>query len=876
MLVFLTPPGPPARGGELFDPSRRYQPYSSQHAPACWNAPACWISRMHHAGAWCIVLVLILCSVSFAAEFRGTIKDYSNGRPVQGAVVKFPTFDVQTATDSEGRFRFTDLSAGTYGVMITATGFHTYNYEQTFDDSASIVNVSIELKPSVAGETTAEYQQTEPRYNMPEVTVMTTRASHNDPVTYTNLNQKEVQQRTYGQDLPLLFTEMPNVVAYSDGANGVGYSYLRMRGFGQNRVAVQVNGTPLNDAGDGEVYWIDLPDFAEDLQDVQVQRGVGSSLYGPAAFGGTINVVTRTPGLLDRPMLRAEGTYGAFNTRRAMVMFESNRINNSWGVAGRLTRMSTDGYKDNSWAKLWSYYLSAAHFTTAHTTRVIFYGGPEQTHLAYDGVSKDYLDGLITGDKSRDRKYNPLTYPGEIDNFFQPHYEIHDEWKISNKLNADNSLYLLRGDGYYDQYREQQDPAQYFYGAAVADSQINVLRRRNIGETDWGWIPRLTYDHRYGETTLGGEVRLHDAHHDGQVLWANDWPSSVPVNFNYYDYRIRKQSYSAYIHNLLNVTKNLKALVDVQFQSNRYQMDRDRLWGVTWSKSWQVATPRIGLNYQFLTPDGKSATPAAGVYVNFSEAEHEPASSDIYDPQDYAKLPINDGVEFRPVASGYDYIGHSLVPERMQNIEFGTNWQWVRGRIGVNYYWMSIHNEIVPYGPLDSLGVPLVVNADRTLHQGVEFIGAYEPFLWLNLSGNLALTDHHFVHYQELDWNSGLPVSRDGNRLAYDPPYIANLRAEFTYLGFFSALSLQATGKQFIDNTETDSSAVPAYALLNLDLGYRFTHLGNTAKAVELRVRVNNLLNREFVTFGYPDDNGTPVYMVGAPRALYTTMAVDF
>jgi iron complex outermembrane receptor protein len=822
----------------------------------------------------CIVLLLLglLASAAWSVELKGTVKDYSTGRPVAGADIDVPAADTKTTTDSKGIFHLS-LPAGEYVMRISRAGYHVYTWSQAVPDNGKTLKFTIELKPSTEGEATPEALGETPRYDMDEVTIMATRASSRHPVTYSNLNQQEIQQRNFGQDLPQLLTEMPNVTSYSDGGNGVGYSYLKMRGFSQNRVAVQVNGTPLNDAGTGEVFWIDLPDFAEDMQDLQVQRGVGSSLYGPAAFGGTINIVTRAPGLLNRPSLKAEATYGSWGTRRAMIQFESNRIGGRYGVAGRFTRMSTNGYRDQSWANMWSYYLSAARFTKAHTTRVVFYGGPERTHLAYDGVPKSYLDGKISGDKDKDRRFNPLTYANEIDNFFQPHYELHDEWKLTGRLNLDNSLYMFRGDGFYDQFRSDQELQKYFHRPMLPDVTTDVLRRRNVGETDWGWIPRLTFDYRFGETTLGGELRSHEAHHDGQLVWSSFYPYAVGPDYRYYDYRIRKTSTSGYVHNLITVIPDLNAMADLQVQQVRYRMDRDRSWGVTFDKSYSSVNPRFGLNWQFLRPEGRVAVPVAVAYVNFSWAQREPTYKDIYDPQDSGKLPAYDSVQFVPVAGGYRYNGPSLKPEKMRNLEIGTNVQWLRARVGLNYYWMSIRDELVPYGPLDELGVPMTTNADRTLHHGVELVAAYSPEDWISLSGNVAWNGDHFVNYGELDWSSGGLVSRNGKRIAQDPAMTANLRVETTYRGFFVNPSFQFVSRQYIDNTEDKATAVPDYGLLNLDFGYRFTRLGTSAKAVELRIRVNNVLNKDYLTAGWWGDE--PVYIVGAPRSTYATLAVE-
>jgi iron complex outermembrane receptor protein len=818
-----------------------------------------------------LALFAFLSVAASAAELRGIVKSYSTGKAIVGATVEVPALDLKTVTDSKGRF-WLQLPAGEYAIRLSQDGYHSYTYSQAITDGDKTVKVALELKPSSQGETTPEALGETPQYDIDEVTVLTTRASADHPVTFNNLTRAEVNDRNYGQDLPLLITDMPNVTSYSDGASGIGYSYLKMRGFTQNRVAVELNGTPLNDAESHEVFWIDLPDFASDVQDIQVQRGVGSSLYGPAAFGGTVNVVTKTPGLSLRPLLRAETSLGSWNTRRAMLSFESGRVQNKYGFAGRLTRMSTEGYRDGAWAKLWSYYLSACRFSAHHTTRLVFYGGPEQTHLAYNGIPKDSLN--------TNRRYNPISYAGEIDNFFQPHYELHDEWKISSNLNFDNTFYLFRGDGYYDQWRPGTKVSKIFY-SDTTDNTFDLLKRRNIGESDWGWIPRAEYDFGWLQSTLGGEMRMHQAHHEGLVLWGSTLPAGTPPDYHFYDYRIRKQSFSGYLHNIGQVTSRLRVMLDLQAQSQSYKMDRDRLFAVNFDKSFRSFSPRLGANYQLIEPNSKRGIPAGAVYANFSTSQREPAVSNLFDAQDYSSLPISVPQRFRNGLNGGTYNGPSLKPEKLTDIEAGTNWQWINGRIGINYYWMMLRDEIIPYaGQIDDNGVPVSGNADKTLHQGVEIVAVYSPVSLFTFSGNLALTDHHFVNYKEWDWSlndyAGGFVSRDGNRLAQDPAYIGNLRAEFSYRDFNAALSLRTQGKQYLDNSENKDSAVPAYALLNLDLSYRFTFVNRIPRALELKLRVNNLLDKEYTAFGYSDyDDGTPRYIVGAPRSAYATLAVE-
>ena len=117
---------------------------------------------------------------------------------------------------------------------------------------------------------------------LPEVVVSTARADARTPLARSVLSREELQRRNWGQDTPMALATLPGAYAYSDAGNGIGYSYLSIRGFPQRRISVLINGVPLNDPESHEVYWIDHPDLLASTAEVQLQRGVGSALYGSA------------------------------------------------------------------------------------------------------------------------------------------------------------------------------------------------------------------------------------------------------------------------------------------------------------------------------------------------------------------------------------------------------------------------------------------------------------------------------------------------------------------------------------------------------------------------------------------------------------------
>jgi iron complex outermembrane receptor protein len=371
-------------------------------------------------------------------------------------------------------------------------------------------------------------------------------------VAKTVLKRDELQQLNWGQDTPMALASLPGAYSYSDAGNGIGYSYLTIRGFPQRRISVLINGVPLNDPESHEVYWIDHPDLLSSTSEVQLQRGVGSAIYGAASLGGSVNLDTAPFGSTQRTS--ATLAYGSYDTWRTVLELDSGNLGAGWNLYGRYSRIETDGYRDQSWSKLWSYAFAARKVAGNHSIRLNLYGGPEQTHLAYLGVPLDNLDGLVTGDRDKDRRFNPLTYPNEADHFFEPHYELIHSWSPRPSLAVSQTLFYFDGSGYYDEQRSLQALADYRLGSwstydptlfgadslsyyenngatltrdaqgRVTVTNFDAVRRRWVANRHYGWVPRARVEHDRGVLTVGGELRFHDGHHIGTVLSGNGAP----------------------------------------------------------------------------------------------------------------------------------------------------------------------------------------------------------------------------------------------------------------------------------------------------------------------------------------------------------------
>lgn len=724
---------------------------------------------------------------------------------------------------------------------------------------------------------------------LPEVVVSTSRASDVTPVAHATLERSDIVPRNIGLDTPMLLSTMPGAYAYSDAGNGVGYSYLSIRGFPQQRISVLINGVPLNDPESGEVYWIDHPDLAASTADVQVQRGVGAALYGAASVGGSVNVETGP--FADAPHTSATLAYGAWETKRLSVESLPATAPGGWQLYGRYSRIESFGYRDQSWSKLWSYAFAARHALGANQwLRVNLYGGPELTHLAYLGVPAEYMEGLVTGDRDRDRRFNPLTYPNERDHFFEPHYELVHTWAPGAHALLTNTLFWFDGKGYYDEQRFGQSLADYriapwatsdttlfphaYYaqdanGVLVRDSlgraivtTADLVRRRTIADRHYGWIPRVRIDTGRGALTVGGELRAHDGRHYGEVISGSGLPPGAPPDLRYYDFHPRTLSAGLYAREEYRPSGAWLVTADAGWRHQGYAMRGDPFDGVRFDQRYDFALPRLGVTW---TP-----RPALSAFVSWAAARREPMLRDLYDGEG-----VGGAVLFTN--------GRPLIrPERVQDWELGGHWGDGREGLTANLFRMDFRDELVYAGQFNTdLGYPILGNAARSVHQGIELAARVRRAVRiaaLDLDANATLSDNHFVRYHEVYGTApGDTVRYDGNAIGFFPAVLGNARAGLSRGGWRAVAELQHAGRIYLDNTEQITASIGPRTVTNLELAWQGRVGG--LPLLDVSGRLLNAFDVHYAAGGYMDydaaGNLVPQFIPAATRGWLVQVRVS-
>ena len=792
-----------------------------------------------------LLLVLGASSAGFGQEgsVAGRVTDGATGKPLAGAHVIVEGSAKGTTTGESGRYALDGIAAGTHRFRFSFVGYLT----------AALAG------PVVPGDTlTLDAALTPALIPGLPVTVTAMRGREREtPATFSGLEKEEIRDRYTTQDIPVLLSELPSSTYYSEGGNGIGYTYLNIRGFDSRRIAVMVNGIPQNDPEDHNIYWLDFPDLAGTLEDVQVQRGAGSAFYGPPAIGGSVNLVTSHFG--SERSLQVSAGAGSFNTRRYAVAFSSGLVDNRYAFHGRLSRILSDGYRERSWCDFGSYFLGAIRYDASMTTQMNFYGGPVADHLAYYGIPK----ALVT-DREK-RRTNPIARSEELENFSQPHYELFHEWRLSPAVTLHNTLFYVTGEGFFD-YDGSWAPYAYFrltpgYGFTVPGDPDTLLvpgalNRAWVSNRQYGWLPRVTVTHEAGEFIAGAEIRIHRSVHWGRLQWANVLPPELRDDYHYYDYQGAKDIVSLYAHEQYRLTRDATLMLNLQYSFSRYRLHDEKFVGTEFSVPYHFLNPRAGINYNF--------DEHWNAYLSAAYTSREPRLKNLYDAAE-ASTPASWGAvlpQFGLTPGGsYDYGNPIVKPESLVDIELGGACASGGFRGTANLYWMEFRNEIIKSGQVDRFGQPVTGNAARTRHVGVELTAHAAPFRGVAIEGNATLSRNRLVRHA--DYSTGAPLLLDGNPIAGFPDFLCNIRLTCSAGPLTFTWSTRYVGKQYTDNFSDERNTVDPFAVSNAALIWRVGS-DDADVRLEAKLQVNNLFDKLYAAYGEGEE-----FFVGAERNAF-------
>jgi len=651
-----------------------------------------------------------------------------------------------------------------------------------------------------------------------DVIVQSIRATSKTPVTFSNLKREDFEKRNLGQDIPQLLNFLPSVVTTSDAGNAIGYSGIRVRGTDATRVNVTINGVPYNDSESMGTFWVNMPDFASSTENLQLQRGVGTSTNGSGAFGASLNVLTDS--YSENASGEISNSFGSFNTRKHTIKFSSGLLGKRFELAGRLSNIESDGYIDRAFSSLKSYFLQGTYVNKGTLVKALVFGGTEKTYQSWNGLEDP--------EKLRnDRTYNTAGeyvddngitrfYDNQTDNYQQDHYQLHWTQKWSDNWSSTAALHYTIGKGYYENYRAGESLSDYgiapqeIGGALVEESDL--IDQKWLDNDFYGGTFSINYRKNNLDAILGGGWNEYDGDHFGKVLWTR---SVVLPQYGqrYYEDKGVKKDGNVFAKANFQATSKLNLFADLQYR--RVSYDANSLETGFVRDRFDFFNPKAGAT--FLVNDSQN------IYASYARANREPNRT--------------------------DYESGNPKPEQLDDFELGWRYASAKAKFNVNVYYMKYNDQLVLTGALNDVGSPIRENSGKSYRLGLEAEAVLAISDTWSVRPNLTLSSNKnqdFVFQRD-----GVLTNLGDTDIAFSPNVVAANAITFAPAKNFQVTLLSKfVGEQYMGNIDSETSKLDSYATSDLSVSYEWKNIW-FFRSILLTGLVNNIFDYEYESNGY-------------------------
>ena len=664
-------------------------------------------------------------------------------------------------------------------------------------------------------------QDTIKTQTLDEVLVKSIRVDTDSPITHSNLDKEELAKTNLGQDIPVLLNYLPSVVTTSDAGAGIGYTYIRVRGSDASRVNITINGIPYNDSESQGTFWVNMPDFASSIENLQLQRGVGTSTNGSGSFGASLNILS--DGISENAFSEIGIAGGSFNSQKYNVKFSTGLLNEHFEVSGRLSKITSDGYIDRASSDLKSYFLQGAFKNDNTLIKALVFGGKEKTYQAWYGIDAETLEN--------DRTYNPAGiytdddgnvkfYDNETDNYSQDHYQLFWNQKINNNWTTNLGLNYTYGRGYYEQYKEGEDFVFYnFEPIEIGGEVINttdLIRRRWLDNDFYVINANANYKEDNLEVSTGIFYSHYDGDHFGEVIWAK-YASNSEIRDRYYEGNGTKNEFTVFAKTTYKFNKKWSVYGDLQGRFLTYKtsgLTSDRV-PLEVNEKYNFFNPKTGLTYELSNKNQ--------LYVSYGRAHREPRRADF-----------ENGI---------------TKPEKLDDYELGWRFKAQKNTINTNIYFMNYKDQLVLTGAIDDTGAPLRATSGKSYRLGLEIDATFLICDNFRILPNLAISSN-----KNLDFVSpidGELVNLGTTNLSFSPNIVAGNKFEYEPITNLQlGLYTKYVGEQYMGNVDSHVSKLDAYFINDFNVSYTIDNIPFLREIVVTGL-VNNILNVKYVSNGY-------------------------
>lgn len=749
----------------------------------------------------------------------GKITDLT-GNILPGANIVCEPYNIGAVSDNKGNYSLTIPQSGLIKFRVSFIGY-----------KPSIRAVQLRKNANI------DFRLEEEHLITDEVVVSAIRASSKTPVAYTNMAKSELEERRTGNDIPYLISMSPSAVSTSESGTGLGYTALRIRGADPTRINITANGIPLNDSESQAVFWANMPDFSGSVEEIQIQRGVGTSTNGPAAFGATINL--RTNNYQPIPLATISSAVGSFNTFINSVAVSSGLINNRFAFDARYSDLQSDGYVRRAFSDHHSLFLSGTMLGNNNMLKATIIHGNQQTGISWNGATKEEM--------TLDRRYNSAGrytdelgqvrfYDKETDNYRQTHYQLAWSQSIANRLSINTAIHYTHGEGFYESYKENRKYSKYGWdkvtiGNLVID-RTDAIQQKWMLNYFYGATASGVYQLDKLSLSVGSGWNRYDGDHYGEVVWMRVMGNHENGDRWYFN-NGDKRDFNIFAKANWQPVGQINVMFDLQYRRIGYAItgeDDDNI-EMNIDHNYSFFNPKAGFFYDL---NDKNQ-----LYASIGISNREPTRTNLKDAKGDAKA--------------------TPLPERLIDWEAGYRFGSKGVSANINLFYMDYKDQLLPTGEKSEVGYDIMTNVPDSYRAGIEIVGGVQITKWLKWDANLSLSTNKIENFvmqgpildqywsETGEWLKKSPVKSD---IAYSPNTIAG-----------SIISISPTkqlkvdwitkyvGSQYFDNTSSAQRRLDNYTVHNLQLDYHF--YPPKMQRISLSLIINNLLNTKYINNAY-------------------------
>ncbi len=760
-------------------------------------------------------IVLLTGLLNGQCEFFGRVLDVDR-QPLAGANIVIVELNKGGISDDKGDYSIKDVPIGQYHVRLSYLGYKT-------------ITKTVEVKKEVSRYLLHFTMQPAP-FSFDELLIQSTRVDKNAPFAYEVVDSDHLEANNSGQDMPMLLKWTPSVVTTSDAGAGIGYTGMRIRGSDGERINVTINGIPLNDAESQRVYWVDLPDFAGSTDDIQIQRGVGSSTNGAGAFGASINLSTNDQ--KEDAYAGFSAAVGSFNSRKRSLNFGSGLLNEHFSISGRLSKVTSDGYVDRASSDLSSYAVSAVYRGRVSMLRLNVFSGHEITYQAWYGIPEELVNDAKT------RTFNPAgtekkgePYANQVDDYRQTHFQLLYDWQLTNNFKLQSAVHYTEGGGFYEEYKADENYTKYGLQKPAPTDTLShdLIRRRWLQNDFYGALltGQYTSNNSALEVTFGGAYHQYKGRHFGQVIWAR-YAGLSENDHVYYDEDATKNDGNIFTKISYAIKPNLSFFGDLQMRRVNYTFlgINDDLSRGQQKVDYLFFNPKIGLTY--------TVNRQLTSYFSVALANREPNRNDLVDTP-VSQLPT---------------------AERLLDFEAGINGAAKKFAWKANLFQMSYDNQLALTGRINDVGEYTRINVPKSSRSGLELQVKWMPSAQLDFGVNTTLSQNKVKAFDEyldtydadFNWLKQTILHHENTDLSFSPSVMGSALVAYSpnNLGVKMSLQTKYVGKQYINLAMDDASHLPAYTFTDFSISYDVKW--KLAKKMRLTFFVKNIFDELYVT----------------------------